>query len=719
MPIKEIHDESAFLSMLEQEPIDFEPLRRWLEHEFRAGRRETADSSAELMQVTLADQGLTDQALLILRMRAAHHPAPEAFRKVCEEEALAAVGPAPDDRALVYSAGFDEEIPLAECFRRLELLRALKPGTLCYDATWGAGTVRGTDGFYKKVTIDFEKRRGHELSYAYAGETLKLLDEDHLLARKMRDPQALEALIASDPAEIVRITLRSFGDMPVAMLQEVLIPRLMPESGWKAFWEAARRVLKKDPLFEIPAKRTDPLRILHKEKGFDGDWFSALAGERDMGALLERMDDYIAAGADAPSPEQLEALGERLAFVVKGAGLRHLDWRARAAMAADDLKVPASVVNAPELYETFFDAAHLHQALRGLSARDMKALLQHMLAFDAERMRDLLLSVLSQLEMPALNEAMELLLANGAEEQCRAIFRELTVESQVADVEVLYWLLRHPEYMAKWELGTPGDHARWVVRALETQHSGEKLKTQNQLRKTFSKDAWLGPVLETMSPSERRELFLRIKESPGWEMLDRRALLGLIIKRYPELEEEMRTSSESTSSDGAERGPLTSRRSYEARQRQFQKLVMEEIPAAAKDIATAREYGDLRENFEYKAAKDRQALLLQRKADLEAMLNKVRPTTFDQVPTDRAGRGCMVTLRYADGREETFTILGAWDRDESLNIISSDSRMAVALRGHRKGSRAVVPSEAGEVPCTVAEIAPLSDAVREWVNGAE
>lgn len=720
MPIKEIHDESAFLSMLEQEPIDFEPLRRWLEQEFRAGRRETADGSAELMQVTLADQGLTDQALLILRMRAAFHPEPENFRKACEEEALAAVGPAPDDRALVYSAGFEEEISLDECFRRLELLRALKPGTLCYDATWGAGTVRGTDGFYKKVTIDFEKRQGHELSYTYAGETLQLLDEDHLLARKIRDPQALAALIASDPAEVVRITLRSFGNMPVAALQEVLIPRLMHESVWKAFWEAARRALKKDPLFEIPAKRTEPLRILHKEKGFDEEWFAALAAERDMETLLDRMDDFIAGGAvDGLTPEQLDVLGERLAFVVKGAGLRHPAWRARAAMAADDLKVPASVVNVPELYETFFDPPHLQKALSQLSARDMKALLQHMLAFNSERMRDLLLSVLPRLEMTALNEAMELLLANGAEEQCRAIIRELTVESQIADVEVLYWLLRHSEYMEKWELGTLGDHARWVIRALETQHNGEKLKTQNQLRRTFSKDAWLAPVLETVSPAERREMFLRIKESPGWEMLDRRALLGLIIKRYPELEEEMRSQTESAASDGAERGPLTSRRSYEARQRQMQKIVMEDIPAAAKDIATAREYGDLRENFEYKAAKDKQALLLQRKADLEAMLNKVRPTTFDQVQTDRVGRGCMVTLHYPDGREETFAILGAWDRDEALNIISSDSRMAVALRGHRKGSRAVVPSEAGEVPCTVADITPLSDEIRKWINGAE
>jgi len=654
-------------------------------------------------------------------MRAAHHPDPEDFRKACQEEALAAVGPSPDDRALVYSAGFEEEIPLPECFRRLELLRALKPGTLCYDATWGAGTVHGTDGFYKKVTIDFEKRRGHDLSYAYAAETLKLLNDDHLLARKLRDPQALQALIASDPAEVVRITLRSFGDMPVAALQEVLVPRLMPESGWKTFWDAARRGLKKDSLFEIPAKRTDPLRILHKEKGFDDEWAASLASERDMETILDRVDDLVA-DKDAVSgltPDALGILGERLAFVVKGAGLRHLAWRARAAMAADDLKIPADTVNVPDLYETFFDAAHLRKALLHLSARDLEALLQHMLAFNAERMRDLLLSILPQLEMTSLNEAMELLLENGAEEACRAIFRELTVESQVADVEVLYWLLRHPEYMEKWSLGTLADHARWVIRAMETHHNGEKLKTQNQLRKTFSKDAWLGPVLEGVSPAERREMFLRIKESPGWETLDRRALLGLLIKRFPVLEEEMRSQTENSASDGEHRGLLTSKRSYEARQRQLHKIVTEEIPAAAKDIATAREYGDLRENFEFKAAKDKQALLMQRKSDLEAMLNKVRPTTFDQVPIERVGQGCMVTLRYADGKEETFSILGAWDRDEALNIISSDSRMAVALRGHRKGTRVVVPSEAGEVPCTVAEISVLSDEIRNWINGAE
>lgn len=721
MPFKEIHSENDFLALLEQEPLDFESMRHWLEQEFRAGRRDAADGLAELLQATLTERGLTAQALGILRMRAVFHPDPEDFRKTCLEEALAVIGPSPDDRALVHGAGFGETVPLDECFRRLELLRALKPGTLCYDATWGAGTVQGSDGFYKKVTIDFERKPGHELSYAYAGETLKLLDGDHLLARMIRDSQALQALLASDPAEVVRITLRSFGDMPVAALQEKLVPRLVSEAGWKAFWDAARKGLKKDPLFEIPAKRTDPLRILHKEKGFDADWFSGLAAERDIKNILDRADELISdsAAAAALNPEQRGIIAERLAFAVKGAGLRHLAWRARAAMAADDLKIPPEIVNVQELYETFFDAAHLRKALLHLSARDMEALLRHMLAFSTERMRDLLLSVLSQLEMTSLNEAMELLLANGAEEQCRAIFRELTLESQMADVEVLYWLMRHPDYMEKWALGTMADHARWVIRALETQHGGEKLKTQNQLRKSFSKDAWLAPVLEKMSPAERRELFLRIKESPGWEMLDRRALLGLIIKRYPELEEEMRSQSEGLAADSEARGPLTSRRSYEARQRQLQKIVTEDIPGAAREIAQAREYGDLRENFEYKAAKDKQALLMQRKADLEAMLNKVRPTAFDQPPADRVGQGCMVKLRYADGHEETFSILGAWDRDEALNIISSDSRMAIALRGHRKGSKVVVPSEAGEVPCTVADILPLSDTIRNWINGSE
>ncbi len=103
---------------------------------------------------------------------------------------------------------------------------------------------------------------------------------------------------------------------------------------------------------------------------------------------------------------------------------------------------------------------------------------------------------------------------------------------------------------------------------------------------------------------------------------------------------------------------LTSRRSYHARQAQLHKLITEEIPANSREIGVARGYGDLRENFEYKAAKIPRAWLMRRRMEWEQMLAEVRATDFANFTDRVAYSGYYVTLRYDDGREEN-TILGS------------------------------------------------------------
>ena len=137
----------------------------------------------------------------------------------------------------------------------------------------------------------------------------------------------------------------------------------------------------------------------------------------------------------------------------------------------------------------------------------------------------------------------------------------------------------------------------------------------------------------------------------------------------------------------------------------------------AKEIAVARSYGDLRENFEYKAAKDMQRVLMARRADLETMMSKVRPTDFSEAPKGGAGIGSTVTLEYPGGRVEHFHILGEWDQQPDQHIISSSTRMAKALAGKKPGDKVLVPAEDGaEVECALRSVEDLPAEIREWVK---
>src|SRR6058998_3233845 len=123
--------------------------------------------------------------------------------------------------------------------------------------------------------------------------------------------------------------------------------------------------------------------------------------------------------------------------------------------------------------------------------------------------------------------------------------------------------------------------------------------------------------------------------------------------------------------------------SLEKRKAEYEELVKVKIPENSKEIALARSYGDLSENFEFKAAKQMQSVLMRRKADLEQMLHNARGTSFKNVDISRVSIGTIVTLRNVETNDvETYTILGAWDGNPDRHIISYQTAIGQALLGH-------------------------------------
>jgi transcription elongation GreA/GreB family factor len=115
----------------------------------------------------------------------------------------------------------------------------------------------------------------------------------------------------------------------------------------------------------------------------------------------------------------------------------------------------------------------------------------------------------------------------------------------------------------------------------------------------------------------------------------------------------------------------------------------------------------LSENFEFKAAKQMQTVLMRRKAELEQMLENARGTSFENVDTSRVSIGTIVTLRGMDtNKEETYTILGAWDGDPDRHIISYQTAIGQALLGHKAGDAVPLNTEHGVAHFTLVSIQP-------------
>ena len=137
--------------------------------------------------------------------------------------------------------------------------------------------------------------------------------------------------------------------------------------------------------------------------------------------------------------------------------------------------------------------------------------------------------------------------------------------------------------------------------------------------------------------------------------------------------------------------------SLERRKDEFDELVNKKIPQNITEIQVAREYGDLRENFEFKAAKEMQRVLQRRKAETERDLGLARGTDFANPDTTQVSIGTTVALReVADGRIDVYHILGAWDSDPENNVISYKAGIAQALLAHKVGERIDIATEHGD-----------------------
>ena len=716
IPMGEDQFEEWFLAKITDPNMPVDDMLTALSELRRAGKTDQTNIWAEVMEDALIELGQSEGAVKVLRLRAGWNAGNTVFRNLCAKKLAAIHRNDPVRKKFVANLGLDKGVPLDECFRRLDTLQNLKPGMLCVDKTWGVGSIRKVDAFYERVTIDFTRKMGHEMSFAYSAETLQMVDDEHLLARKYKDAVALASLAETEAAELVRIALRSYGPLPVARLQEILSDGIVKPDGWKIFWETARKALKADPLVVIPSKRNEPITLLDKAKAYDASWFARLASERTAEGVFARLDEL----ADNAKPDDVDesgrrAIGERLAFLMKGFGDKDMSIRVQVVVLAREWQVSSEFVDWKREAGLLVGPATFMAAAQAITSKRLDALLRLLVEFDSVRLFGTITSSISDMTMNVLNACVAFMLDRDQDAACGVVFREL-VGMRKAGVEVLFWLARRPDRMEAWGLGTIGDLAFQILPALEKTYMGERLRAANQLSELVEQREWLEAAAKVMNDVQRSSFIRYLYGAMGKVPVDTHAMIGRMVRVYPELAAILSSRRDEDRQPATPKGGLTSWRSFRQRQKLLEKLVNEDIPKNSRDIGVARSYGDLKENFEYKAAKEQQGILMRRSGELDQDLNTVKGTDFSGCLTEQAGMGTSVTIRMEDGRTEQFHILGEWDQDTEKNIISCSSRMGKTLTGHRPGEALMVPGDQGEVRCTIVEVSALPQEVVAWAK---
>ena len=150
------------------------------------------------------------------------------------------------------------------------------------------------------------------------------------------------------------------------------------------------------------------------------------------------------------------------------------------------------------------------------------------------------------------------------------------------------------------------------------------------------------------------------------------------------------------------------RRGYDELQDELRRLKVEERPRAVEAIKLARAHGDISENAEYDAAKDRQGHLEARVAQVEDKLARAEIVDTSEIGLDRVRFGTKVVLEDLDsGSEVVYTLVGEEEADIENGFLSVTSPVGRALIGKQPDDEVVVRVPSGKRSYEVREIKPM------------
>jgi len=144
-----------------------------------------------------------------------------------------------------------------------------------------------------------------------------------------------------------------------------------------------------------------------------------------------------------------------------------------------------------------------------------------------------------------------------------------------------------------------------------------------------------------------------------------------------------------------EKIPIT-KAGFEKLKKDIETIKNVSIPENVRDIEVARAHGDISENAEYSAAKERQSFLYGRKQELENQLALANVINLKGLTTDKVVFGCYVSLEDTDSGEKIkYQLLGPYESDINKNKISVTSPIGKALIGKRIGNEISVQTPGG------------------------
>jgi transcription elongation GreA/GreB family factor len=569
----------------------------------------------------------------------------------------------------------------------VEPLTQMATEGFCMHKSWGFGNITTVDVVLGKMTVDFSGREGHLIDLSFAPKILTPIAKEHIEARKATDKDGLKQMAALHHDEVIKVIVASYGNLATTdKVKDVLVPDVIDADDYKKWWETARREMRKGGHFKVPTKKTEAIRYLEEDAPLQERLLNDFNSARGLKARLPVVGEITKSAGDITDKAEMArvTLG-KLDEEIQSHTRTQPALALESVMARDDLAQALGVEtgdDVPDEAAVWATEVKLSEVVPVISSSRQHRALQSYQAIN-EGWPQAFLGLITQVPARVVGECAELLGEAGHTDELTSEISQL-INHHGAPGELLLWLVKDKSGNFS-SLLTPEAFGA-MLSAIERETSDEK--RASKLRDFLLTDPKFFDTITSGADIEVvKDVTRAIQMSTCFEGMDKRSVLGKIVKAHPEIQSFItHGEKEKAVKESADSTLIVSWASLERKKLEFEELVQKKIPANSKEIEIAREYGDLRENAEFKAAKEHQKVLMTMQAEMEADIDRARGINYAEVDTSVANVGTQVTLTNLETQErEDVALLGAWDGDPDNNLISYLTPMGQAIFGSTVG----------------------------------
>jgi transcription elongation factor GreA len=567
-------------------------------------------------------------------------------------------------------------------------LEAMEPGAYVVHRSWGFGQIKEYDDADQKLVIDFKGKKGHRMDPAFCVGSMDVLPAKHILARKETDSAKVKELITEDPVQLVIDTLSAYPNKAASAIElEIVLTQVVGEEKFKRWFSGVKKQLVKDPRVGVPVKKTDCYVVRDEPVSAESEIMEEFTNTRSARRRIALAEDLLAASIKDEAKQSLGTVLNGITEAVRDSNQLDASERLYGAFVRDELaKIlgHAGSASGPTQSELIREVRGLSAIAEKIPVHFQSRFLDLVKETHPLEWREIVFALLKTSQGKFTTECINFLLENGQGDELAAALKRWKTEQNLR-APVLLWVIknRHSKKFSKLlnELVTPR-----LLGAIFFAIDYEALQSAGTRRiplgEALSDDTDLiSDLLATADTETARDLANSLLLNQGFEELTKKSLLARFIKLFPSLQ-----SLVSGEAETKDEQFLVSRESYEKKRVEYEDIVSRRIPENSKAISVAREHGDLKENSEFKMAKQDQSVLMGQKAQLERDLARARITDFSEATTDQVSVGTVVDLRdVASGKAVRYSVLGAWDSDPDNHRIAYKTPLGQALMGKKVG----------------------------------